>query len=281
MSGRTTIQRFALIIGAMKCGTTSLFHFLGQHPQIAKCSVKEPNFFASDRNWERGLEWYESLWDWKPAVHRFALEGSTHYTKQPHFPNAAVRISSVGRDFRLIYIMREPVERLESHLTHGVHAGWFERRRFIAHHQRAIDIGRYAMQLDAYRDFFDTGQLLLLDFEELSSNPRQTVRRVFDFLGLSESVEIDVDQRMNVTSDKIDEHPLWRWLKRSRWLEDSVRRHVPNRLRAHLRARFGRSVEAQKLSSLEKQYVTRHLTEDIERLSDVYEFDTSHWQFSP
>lgn len=44
------INNFAVIIGCMKCGTTSLFYYLSQHPQIAACNPKEPNFFADDLN---------------------------------------------------------------------------------------------------------------------------------------------------------------------------------------------------------------------------------------
>ena len=56
----TNIKNFALIIGAMKCGTTSLFYYLSQHPEICSCREKEPEFFTNDAKWYQGFNWYQS-----------------------------------------------------------------------------------------------------------------------------------------------------------------------------------------------------------------------------
>lgn len=100
--------RFALIVGAMKSGTSNLFSVLSQHPQIAGCNLKEPNFFSDEREFSKGFSYYQDLWDWDPAVHSVALEASTTYTKYPRC-EAAERIVEAGKDFRLIYIMRNPL----------------------------------------------------------------------------------------------------------------------------------------------------------------------------
>jgi hypothetical protein len=77
------IARFAIIIGAMKSGTTSLFEYLAGHPMLAPCREKEPDFFARDERWRRGRSWYEGLWRPAPPADGFALEASTSYTKLP------------------------------------------------------------------------------------------------------------------------------------------------------------------------------------------------------
>ena len=109
----TNIDNFALIIGAMKAGTTSLFKYLSQHPEICACQEKEPNFFASDINWSKGLDWYQNLWKWNQDLHKIALEASTFYTRLPE-ANAAERIAQIKAKFKFIYILRNPVERIES-----------------------------------------------------------------------------------------------------------------------------------------------------------------------
>ncbi|MEO0377749.1 MAG: hypothetical protein AAF329_24750 [Cyanobacteria bacterium P01_A01_bin.17] len=53
------INAFALIIGAMKCGTTSLFHYLAEHPQVSPSRNKEPFFFCDDRRYQQGLQRYQ------------------------------------------------------------------------------------------------------------------------------------------------------------------------------------------------------------------------------
>ena len=114
------IDRFVLIIGAMKCGTTSLYAYLGQHPQVCPSLEKESNFFIAERSWPRGLDWYHALWNWVPGTHTVALEASTGYTKRPMFEGVADRIASVDADFRFVYLMRDPIARVESHHRHDL-----------------------------------------------------------------------------------------------------------------------------------------------------------------
>lgn len=82
------MNNFALIVGSMKCGTTSLFSYLAQHTQISACNDKEPRFFTNDHKWAKGFEWYQSLWDWDHNQHKIALEASVDYTRVPFRPNA-------------------------------------------------------------------------------------------------------------------------------------------------------------------------------------------------
>lgn len=120
-------NNFALIIGAMKCGTTSLFYYLSEHPQVSAAEDKEPHFFSDDCTFTKGITWYQSLWEWKPE-HRIALEASTTYAMQPKYPNAAQRIAQLeNAQFRFIYIMRHPFARIESHVRHLLAEGLLTR----------------------------------------------------------------------------------------------------------------------------------------------------------
>src|SRR5579864_1872053 len=75
---------YVIIIGAMKCGTSSLFNYLASHPAICKCVTKEPEFFSAHQLHRRkGVAAYEHLWSFDPDVHLYALEASTGYTKYP------------------------------------------------------------------------------------------------------------------------------------------------------------------------------------------------------
>ena len=118
-----TIKNFALIIGSMKSGTTSLFNYLSQHPEIAGSIVKEPNFFSYNERWEQGWEWYMQQWaNWNPNVHKIALEATINYTKYPVYPNAAARINQVSdrANFKFVYVLRNPIERIESQYTYDL-----------------------------------------------------------------------------------------------------------------------------------------------------------------
>ena len=71
-----------IIIGGLKCGTTSIHHYLGLHPEIQMSKPKELNFFTRELNWDLGLDWYASRFD-----DRFKVRGesSPHYTNLPRF----------------------------------------------------------------------------------------------------------------------------------------------------------------------------------------------------
>jgi hypothetical protein len=118
-------------------------------PLIAPCGTKEPDFFSSDKNWRKGIEWYEQLWNWIPGQHECALEGSPLYTSYPHVPGVPERMKSTGREFRFIYIVRHPIERIESHITFDVAKGRIDLRRSrSAVPKYRVDFSRYPQSVD-------------------------------------------------------------------------------------------------------------------------------------
>src|SRR5262245_44551346 len=84
-----------LIIGGLKCGTTSIHHSLGLHPESHMSKPKELNFFVEEMNWDLGLDWYASRFD-----DRFAVRGesSPHYTNLPRFNGVPERIKEHAGD---------------------------------------------------------------------------------------------------------------------------------------------------------------------------------------
>jgi hypothetical protein len=107
-------DRYALIIGSMKCATTSLFSYLAEHPAIAPAKIKEPEFFSRNQGHQAKLARYEDLWDFDPDIHRYAMEASTGYSKWGE-RGAAERIHAYGLRPRLVYVVRDPFARIESH----------------------------------------------------------------------------------------------------------------------------------------------------------------------
>lgn len=190
------IRDYILIIGAMKSGTTTLFDMLARHSAIAPCHPKEPGFFAFEEVWAQGFDWYESLFDFDSGRHRYGLDGSTDYTKHPFCQGVQERLAaSAPRRFKLIYIMRHPLRRMESHARHvqlaGREVGSFRspRRDHGLDHgvsPVSLAISDYAAQIDPYRSWFETGDLLLLSLEDLKRAPAETMRRTLAFLGLEE-----------------------------------------------------------------------------------------------
>jgi hypothetical protein len=182
------IERFLLIIGAMKSGTTTLFEYLAQHPEIARSLRKEPNLFGKPGTTRKTREArYPRLWPgFDPARHRYAMEASTHYTKAPRHARAPLAISRLPQETRLVYIVRDPVERIESQLAHNIAQGRIGHDVSWDHPalRQAIDVSRYAHQLARYAKAMPDREILVLDFEELKRDPLAVTRRCVDFLGI-------------------------------------------------------------------------------------------------
>ena len=112
-----------IVIGAMKSGTTSLFHYLQAHPQVFMSPLKEVEFFVEEKNWRRGMDWYRAQFAGASPGALAIGEASTAYTKYPEYPGVPERIASSLPDARLIYILRDPIERIRSHYQHRVLSG--------------------------------------------------------------------------------------------------------------------------------------------------------------
>ena len=106
-----------LVIGAQKCATSSLCDMLGRHPDVFTPDPREPNFFSHADVWRQGWDWYESLFAGAEGVKAIG-EGSTAYTMQARYPETAPRIARHLPEARLIYIVRDPLERMVSHWMH-------------------------------------------------------------------------------------------------------------------------------------------------------------------
>jgi hypothetical protein len=252
-------SRFGLIVGAMKCGTTSLFNYLAAHPEVAPCRTKEPDYFASADFRSDDPESYFSLWDWDPSVHKIAIEASANYTKIPTNPNCAERIAQFpDLDFRFIYCMRNPIERIESHVYHGLHAGWTQPlEEGISDH--SLNVSRYAMQLDAYVERFGRDRILLVTLEALQKAPADEFRRICEFLDIDQSFPLTDHASHNRFSDHYVERPLWNQIR----TVESLRRltHlIPSWLRQAVLRSTARKLEARrKLTSLERAEVRNPL----------------------
>jgi hypothetical protein len=275
-----TIDSLALIIGAMKAGTTSLYELLTQHPEICPCAEKEAHFFSRDDRWRRGLEWYHSLWKFDPATHRVALEATPTYASHSRRPNLVDRIAE-ARDatratFRFIYIMRDPISRIESQLRHRLTTGVPVQRDGEAYVLRPfmIDASRYATQLDPFRTRFGAESLLLLRFEDLRDEPDTLLRQTCSFLRINPSHTFErTDKRSNESRRN---HPLVHWAANNT-IASRLARAIPTSMRARAGAALARPVQHVTLPESQRASIREALRDDMRRLREDYGVDTSVW----
>lgn len=167
-----------IIIGAAKCGTTSLYYMLGQHSQICLSLEKEPDFFgANPFNFNN----YSDLWP-NYRDNQWALEATTMYTSHPtRYGEIPQTIKRYGINPRFIYLMRNPWDRIESlmrFLPSSSSASYIEfRPEFIS----GCD---YFSRLESYADVFGRASILPIQFEDFVIDPCAVAQRVFSFLDL-------------------------------------------------------------------------------------------------
>jgi hypothetical protein len=243
------MDNFCIIVGAMKCGTTSLFHYLSQHPEIAPCRVKEPNYFS--QYIERGFEWYRGLWEWNADRHRVALEASTNYSKVPMFPNAAERIACAPGHYRFIYSVRNPLDAIESAYNQGRVQGWLETEVPLeVRIPPSLLAGvRYATQIGEYHRRFGKESILVVDHQELDSQPLRLLERICRFAGVAANHAFDVSHRRNLASQ---------------WLAQPVKV-------------TGKPEPRARLSDEQRSMLVRELREDLEVLRSEYGVDVDGW----
>lgn len=173
------------VIGAMRSATTSLCNMLALHPKVFMSTPKELDFFSADDVFARGLDWYRGLF---AAANGAAAigEGSTSYTKQLLYPQAAERLAKYRPDAKLIYIVRHPLRRIESHWLHLLRDGCDLPTLSEAIRQRPdmIDVSLYWKQIGAYRRLFSDERILTVFVEDLQASPETVIARVCEFLGI-------------------------------------------------------------------------------------------------
>lgn len=273
----------AIVIGAMKAGTTTLFERLGTHPRVARSEPKEPGFFSREANWSQGAEWYRERW---PADldGRVRLEATTGYTMLPRFPRTFDRlrahVDEHELDVRFVYSLRDPIERIRSHLTHWL-AGAQDAKLFD--HDRGtmsghvLGISMYARQLDAFLDRFDRSHLHLVRFAELAEDTEAVLADVAGFLDLDPDRIGEGEAVHNPSTEKYRKSRAWE-VAETLGL-DRLTDVLPEEVLAQVRGSLGDPIEAKvELDDAKRRSYLRALAADLERLRDVHDVAIDGWQ---
>jgi Sulfotransferase domain len=276
-----------IVIGAMKAGTTSLHYYLSIHPQIRMSDEKEPSFFTVEKNWHRGVAWYSSLF---PGDEPVRGEASPDYTKYPVIGGVPRRIHDVIPDVRLIYLVREPIERILSHYVDAFSFGRVNRTineelaNFEKHH--FVNCSRYYMQLEQYLEYFDRTKILVVASEDLRDERQRTMRCIFESLGVDPFSSPDFEQMLYTAEDRRRKTKLGYALVS---LADATR---GSRVRPFLspklmvpvnalNARFSRPIALPELDPSLRREIAECLRPDVDRLRAFTRRPLSNWLLPP
>ncbi len=254
-----------LVIGAMKGGTTSLWEYLRQHPEIFMSPTKEIHYFdeASHRN--RGVGWYEQHFEGASAEHRIVGEATPAYTRFPLHRDVPARAAELLPGVKLVYVLRDPVARIRSHYLHhrslGIESLPFARA--VVEHSTYVDTSRYALQIDQWLRHFPREQLLVLTSERLRKAQRETMAEVYAFLGVDPTWTPPPGE-LHRTEDKHVPVPRANRIRSSR-LGTRVAEGTPAALRPALLALWGLTRRPVDTSGADLDPALRVVLEDLVR----------------
>jgi hypothetical protein len=266
-----------IVIGAQKCGTSGLHYYLSLHPEISVSRPKELNFFIAERNWPKGVDWYKSHFD---ASARVRSEASPNYTAYPQHLDVPERMHSVVPDAKLLYMVRDPIDRIAAHWVHN----YAKRRekgdlRTTLMHPNTSYLARshYYAQLQRFLRLYPRERVIVIEQEELRNQRLETLRRIFEFAGVDpEFSHPGFAAQRHRTSRKRRGNVLTGALERLDRRRGSV---SMKRFRALAGRVFplGRSIEVPDVRSALPPETLRSLREDAERLRDLTGLDLSGW----
>jgi hypothetical protein len=282
------MRRYIIIIGAMKSGTTTLFDLLARHPAIAPSLDKEPGFFAFEEKFSRGFDWFDTLFEFDEAVHRYRLEASTDYTKAPFVTGAWDRMTAdPSVEVKLLYIMRHPLQRIESHANHTQRKRKEIGQVVSPRPDHGLDAGlspvslmvsAYATQLDQYSAARAAGNLHWLTLEELTSDPEATLGAIWRFLGLDAPGPVSKVTAQNVSANRTELHPIWGRITGNPHLLGAAKALLPRGARGQLKSMFQRKVIAEgrfSLTAEERAALSVLFDGEMARLRQDYGVDTA------
>ena len=271
------------IVGAPKAGTTSLFHYLDNHPEIFLSHIKEPNFFSVKtiaenhhikpiRDKKNYLELFKNVKNKK-----IIGEASTSYLADPEAPKL---IHEVSPDAFILISLRDPVERIFSHFlmyvrdfnwTHSFHEQLTKEFEHIENKITptiGLEIGLYYKQVKRYYDIFGKKNLKIIFYEEFSKQPSEVLKTILQFLDVEPTIDNLKTEIYNPYF--VERSAVTRGIRTNRFLEKIVKRTLSPSTRLYIRNRFFVKKESKPTMNVQdRQMLIRFYRDDVEKLGSL------------
>ncbi len=306
-----------ILAGAGESGTTSLYRYLNQHPQVYMSPVKEPNFFAAadilslpdfkpmaERQLSSVLAEAErqecpktsiSITKWEDYLRLFQNvrdqvaigEASVMYL---WFPSAAPAIHRTLPRAKLIFLLRDPTERLWTRYLRELGTGhrttfrdWVlqamqtkpDRRQGMQRHPIPLDCGLYATHLQPFFDVFPREQIRIYLYEAYRADARAVLRDIFGFLGVNADHPIDMSRQYNETM--VPRFPVLHRLRRRLVGNTPLTGWMPTLVSQALRGFYNRPKGRFALDPTDRRLVIDYYRDEILRAQDLIGTDLSAW----
>lgn len=275
------------LIGAQKGGSTKLFAYLEQHPEIATLGSKEPNIFCaeseSDCRMKLGLVRPDS------DSYRFLIDGSVNYARHPRFSTVAKYIHALcdREHIRFLYILRDPVDRLISNYfwnrdRYGEHRPLLDA---VAQEPQYVYTGQYDRQIQAFLEYFDLNNFFFLRFDDFVADASAEVASVFQWLDLPAHEIAEVGRTGTETNKETTRTARVPFVNRLIWQSPRLRRAVnaclPHSVVRTIASGLSKPVARANIDDDTKRLIfDRYFSQSIENTARITGLDLQDWRRS-
>jgi len=282
-----------IIVGAPKAGTTSLYHYLSEHPEVFMSEPKEVNYFSKIEIEQQGLYYqdfkakdlksYEAIFN--SVSNEIAIgEGSVSYLFYPETPK---KIKATIPDVKIIILLRDPIERAHSHYLMDFRMGLVnlsfeeivyktsDHKKIDLFYQQYIELGLYYKQIKRYIDTFGNAQIKIFLQEDLKNNTEKVIFDLYSFLDIDNSIIIDTNQQHNAFS--MPKNKVIHQLYSSYIIRSLIKTIFTEKIKEKIKNIFFERKKKPKLNYKTKEYLQKIYFEDIKKLESLINQDLSQW----
>jgi len=281
------------IVGAPKAGTTSLYRYLSEHPQVFMSKPKEVNFFSCEEIEKQGLYYnsfkvhtideYERLFnnaDGKKTVG----EASVSYL---FYPNTPLKIKNLIPNAKIIILLREPVERAYSHYLMDKRLGLVDldfdeivykkkKHKFLdLYYQQYIELGLYFEQVFRYLSTFGENQVKIYLFDDIKNNLPKVLEDLFGFLEIDANLKIDPNKKYNTFS--MPKNNFIILLYSSNIIRKIFNTIIPVSMKENVMNIFFEKVKKPKMNLETIRHLKKFYKSDLMKLENLIKKDLSSW----
>ena len=277
------------IVGAPKAGTTSLHHYLNEHPDVLMSEEKEPDYFSNKELSDQGLYYGTSQIDNEEKYHNLFKnkkneqilgEASVSYLFYPEVPQ---RIKNYNPDAKIIIMLRNPVDRAFSHYLMDYRLGLtsesfddiFKKKSELKFQQYFV-LGNYSSQIINYFNVFGKENIHIIWYSNFKKNTPLELEKVFDFLGVNTNYCIDFSKVHN--SFSMPKNNIVRKIYSIIWLRKVLVTLIPFPFISLIKSRLFNKGNKPKLSVEVRNSVSLYFEKDIEILEKLLSINLEKWK---
>ena len=281
------------IVGAPKSGTTSLYYYLDEHPEVEMSREKEPDYFSHESIQNQGMYYgnqridsekkYHSLFN-KASKGVIFGEASVSYL---FYNTVAEKIKRYNSDAKIIIMLRNPIDRAFSHYLMDFRLGLvsdsFENiinktskaKNTHLFFQQYIEVSEYSNQIDRYLKEFDANKILFIDYEDFKKDTSKVVRNVYAFLDINSEYKANIYKKHNPFT--MSKNNFIRFIYSFIFIRNILTLLFPKKLVASIRSLFFKQDNKPVLSEETRRQLKQYFKKDVLKLNQIMNKNFSKW----